>query len=159
MMNRTSIHPLTVALILLGAVEANHPAAAQTEDVDAAAPAMMQAGAMTEMELRATMAQQGYTFVHNLQFRNDGWLAEADSPDGRSVKVRIDARSGQVTPLATVAKTTTDAVILIMLARGYRKITNVRMSGGFWHAQALALDGQVVQLTLDPADGRIVNGG
>ncbi|WP_407353840.1 PepSY domain-containing protein [Luteimonas sp. R10] len=51
---------------------------------------------LTEADVQAQLATAGYTNVHDVDFEDGIWTAEADDSTGREVEVRIDPRSGEV---------------------------------------------------------------
>lgn len=51
---------------------------------------------LTEADVKAQLAVAGYTNVHDVDFDDGVWKAEADDSTGREVEVRIDPRSGEV---------------------------------------------------------------
>lgn len=51
---------------------------------------------LTEADVRAQLAVAGYTNVHDVDFDDGIWTAEADDSTGQDVEVRIDPRTGEV---------------------------------------------------------------
>lgn len=51
---------------------------------------------MTEPDVRAALATQGYTNVHDVDFEDGIWNAEADDPAGKDVEIKIDPANGKV---------------------------------------------------------------
>ncbi|WP_266183969.1 PepSY domain-containing protein [Dyella humicola] len=52
--------------------------------------------ALFEHQVQASLEQQGYTKVRELDFRNDVWTAKARSADGQKVTLRIDPETGRI---------------------------------------------------------------
>ncbi|TWI10238.1 PepSY domain-containing protein [Aerolutibacter ruishenii] len=51
---------------------------------------------LTEADVRARLAEAGYTNVHDLDYEDGIWNAEADDPTGKDVELKIDAKTGKV---------------------------------------------------------------
>lgn len=52
--------------------------------------------AMTEQDVRADLAQQGYNDVHDVDFHDGAWTAQADNQNGKDVKLQIDPDTGRI---------------------------------------------------------------
>lgn len=55
-----------------------------------------QVATMGEADVRAALAAQGYTNVHDVDYEDGIWNAEADDPAGRDVELKIDPDTGRV---------------------------------------------------------------
>jgi membrane protein implicated in regulation of membrane protease activity len=55
-----------------------------------------QVATMSEADVRAALAAQGYTNVHDVDYEDGIWNAEADDPAGKDVEVKIDPDTGKV---------------------------------------------------------------
>jgi uncharacterized membrane protein YkoI len=51
---------------------------------------------MSEADVRASLATQGYTNVHDVDYEDGIWNAEADDPSGKDVEIKIDPDTGKV---------------------------------------------------------------
>ncbi|HEV7776765.1 MAG TPA: PepSY domain-containing protein [Luteibacter sp.] len=51
---------------------------------------------MSEKDVRAALAAQGYTHVHDVDFDDGMWKAKAENPSGNDVKLKLDPQSGKV---------------------------------------------------------------
>lgn len=51
---------------------------------------------LTEADVRAKLAVAGYTNVHDVDYEDGIWNAEADSPAGKDVELKIDPATGAV---------------------------------------------------------------
>jgi hypothetical protein len=51
---------------------------------------------MSEADVRAALAAQGYTNVHDVDYEDGIWNAEADDPSGKDVELKIDPDTGKV---------------------------------------------------------------
>ena len=51
---------------------------------------------LSEADVRARLAVAGYTNVHDVDYEDGIWNAEADDPAGRDVELKIDPRTGKV---------------------------------------------------------------
>jgi len=55
-----------------------------------------QVSQLSKDDVRAALETQGYTHVHDVDFRDGMWKAKARNPAGNRVKLKIDATSGKV---------------------------------------------------------------
>ena len=55
-----------------------------------------QVSRMSEKDVRASLAAQGYTHVHDVDFDDGMWKAKAENPSGNDVKLKLDPQSGKV---------------------------------------------------------------
>lgn len=51
---------------------------------------------LSEADVRARLATAGYTNVHDVDYEDGIWNAEADDPAGKGVELKIDPDSGKV---------------------------------------------------------------
>ncbi len=51
---------------------------------------------LSEADVRARLAAAGYTNVHDVDFEDGIWNAEADDPSGQDVELKIDPDTGKV---------------------------------------------------------------
>jgi uncharacterized membrane protein YkoI len=51
---------------------------------------------LSKADVEAKLAAAGYLKVHDLEFRNGVWEAEAENDSGTNVELRIDAATGDV---------------------------------------------------------------
>lgn len=51
---------------------------------------------LSEADVRARLATAGYTNVHDVDYEEGIWNAEADDPAGKDVELKIDPDSGKV---------------------------------------------------------------
>jgi hypothetical protein len=51
---------------------------------------------LSEADVRAQLAAAGYTNVHDVDYEDGIWNAEADDPKGKDVELKIDPGSGRV---------------------------------------------------------------
>jgi membrane protein implicated in regulation of membrane protease activity len=112
--------------------------------------------AMTEADVRALMADQGYKEIHDVEFKGGTWTADAESADGNHVEVRIDSVTGKIIPDEPVATIGKDAIVTMLLNAGYTHVHDVEMDDGVWNAEADDPKGNDVELKLDPNDGHIL---
>lgn len=49
-----------------------------------------------EADVRAKLAAAGYTNVHDVDYEDGIWNAEADDPQGKDVELKIDPKTGKV---------------------------------------------------------------
>lgn len=51
---------------------------------------------LTKADVQAKLAAAGYLNVHDLEFRNGVWEAEAENERGKDFELRLDAKTGDV---------------------------------------------------------------
>ncbi|QDW66508.1 PepSY domain-containing protein [Luteimonas granuli] len=51
---------------------------------------------LSEADVRARLAAEGYTKVHDVEFEDGMWTAEAEDPGGRKVGLTLDPDTGRV---------------------------------------------------------------
>ena len=51
---------------------------------------------LSEADVRAQLAAAGYTNVHDVDYEDGIWNAEADDPQGKDVELKIDPKTGKV---------------------------------------------------------------
>lgn len=51
---------------------------------------------LSEADVRAKLAAAGYTNVHDVDYEDGIWNAEADDPQGKDVELKIDPKTGKV---------------------------------------------------------------
>ncbi len=134
-------------------------AAAGAASAQATAPQTAPENAtMTAAQVRAALTQGGYTDIHDVEFKEGVWKADATDADGRKIDVRLDPATGRIYPETAGATRLGEADIRARLtAEGYTKIRDVKFDDGLWEAEADTAQGQRVDLKLDPEDGRIVS--
>ena len=111
--------------------------------------------ALTEADVRALMANQGYTEINDVEFKEGVWTADGKSADGNHVEVKVGP-DGKIIPDAGVAKITKDQIIIKAQEAGYKNVHDVDFEGGVWKVEAEMADGTDVELKMDPDDGHIL---
>lgn len=112
--------------------------------------------AMTEQDVRANLAKQGYQDVHDVDFQNGVWTARAKSGDGTKVKLRIDPKTGHAFPDSQVSRLSEADIRAQLSTDGYTKVHDVNFDNGVWTAKAENSNGKGVKLQIDPDSGRII---
>ena len=135
------------------------PHAAHADHADHADHSAHAAGTMTAAQVRAKLESQGYTDVHDVEFENGVWTADARSADGTKVDVSIDPKTGKVYPEGQVAKIGKEDVEAKLAAAGYTRVHDVEMDDGVWKADATDPQGRKVEVRLDPATGEVIGSG
>ena len=111
---------------------------------------------MTELDVRNSLKAQGYTHIHDVEFKGGTWTADAKSADGNRVEVRVDATTGKAIPDEPVATIDKDAIVAKLLAASYTDVHGVEFDDGVWKAEARNSSGNEVDLKLDPNDGHVI---
>lgn len=121
-----------------------------------AGAAMAQQQAMTETQVQAQLAAQGYTDIHDLEFEHGMWMADVRSGDGNHTKVRVDPKTGQVYPEEMVSHLSERDVRAALSADGYTDVHDVDYDDGIWQAKARNNAGKKVELEIDPSTGKVI---
>ena len=94
---------------------------------------------LTEADVRALLANAGYTEVNDVEFKEGVWTAD-----------------GKILPDQAVATISKDEIIIKAQEAGYKNVHDVDFEGGVWKVEAEMADGTDVELKMDPNDGRIL---
>ena len=134
--------------ILTGLLVASSAALAQTQS---------SADALTEPQVRALLAEKGYTRVDDLDFEDGMWETDATSANGKRVDVLINPATGDIKASRLVSNLTENDVKAKLTAAGYSEVHDVDFDDGMWKAEAeRASDGDDREIHLDAATGKIV---
>ena len=114
--------------------------------------------ALTEHQVQASLEQQGYTKVRDLDFRNGVWTAKAHSADGQKVTLRIDPKTGHAFPSEQVSRLSERDVRAALSSDGYTHVHDLDFDNGVWTAKADNAAGKSVRLQIDPESGRVIGG-
>lgn len=111
--------------------------------------------ALTEADVRALLANQGYSEVNDVEFKEGVWTADGKSADGNHVEVKVD-NTGKIVPDVAVATISKDQIIIKAQYAGYKNVHDVEFEGGVWKVEAETAEGIDVELKMDPNDGHIM---
>lgn len=112
--------------------------------------------ALTQQEIVAQLNQQGYTDVHDVDFKDGVWTARARSGDGSRVKLRVDPLTGKAYPNKQVSRINETDVRAMLSSEGYTHVHDVDFDHGIWTAKAKNNAGVRVSLQIDAQSGRII---
>jgi hypothetical protein len=112
--------------------------------------------ALTEQEIVTQLTQQGYTDVHDVDFRDGVWTARARSGDGSHVKLRVDPTTGMAYPNKQVSRINEKDIRAMLSSQGYTHVHDVDFDHGVWTAKARNSAGSRVTLQIDADSGRII---
>lgn len=112
--------------------------------------------ALTQHEVVTQLAQQGYTDVHDVDFRDGVWTARARSGDGTHVKLRVDPTTGVAYPDKQVSRINEKDIRAMLSTQGYTHVHDVDFHHGVWTAKAKNDAGVRVSLQIDADSGRII---
>lgn len=151
------LHPVTLALI--GEVVDGY---GETIDVGTGSTILSAA------QVRAYLEQAGYTYIHDLEFDDGYWEADAINAAGQSVDLIIDPRTGQVVRSINddsdagnsnnsgSGKLTAAQIRTALEAAGYTRIHDLELDDGYWEAEAWNAAGNKVELKIDPNTGKVI---
>lgn len=111
------------------------------------------AGVHSDADVHTVLLDQGYKDITNVQEDNRTWTADATAR-GNTIKVRINANTGQVYPDAANAKSQPQIVEAITAA-GYTHVSQLKFYGGVWTARATNATGKDAEINIDPVDAKI----
>src|SRR5690606_9474113 len=89
-----------------------------------------------EAEKRPQNRPEGCTNVHDVEFDDGVWTADARSADGKRVDLSIDPRTGQVFPDHQVSKLGKADIEARLATAGYSDVHDVEFDDGVWKAEA-----------------------
>lgn len=112
--------------------------------------------ALTQQEIVAQLNQQGYTDVHDVDFKDGVWTARARSGDGSHVKLRVDPLTGKAYPNKQVSRMNETDVRAMLSSEGYTHVHDVDFDHGIWTAKAKNNAGVRVTVQIDAQSGRII---
>ncbi|GLQ92248.1 PepSY domain-containing protein [Dyella acidisoli] len=112
--------------------------------------------ALTQQEVIAQLTQQGYTDIHDVDFRDGVWTARAHSGDGSHVTLRVDPITGKAYPNKQVSRMNEMDVRAMLSSEGYTHVHDVDFRHGVWTANARNNAGVRVSLQIDAQSGRII---
>jgi uncharacterized protein with FMN-binding domain len=112
--------------------------------------------AMTEPQVQTHLTEQGYTKISGLKFEDGMWQAHARSANGKSVELRIDAKTGQVYPDKQVSRLTKRDIRAALSTQGYTDVHDVKFDDGTWKAKAKNPAGGSVKLRVDANTGKVI---
>jgi major membrane immunogen (membrane-anchored lipoprotein) len=112
--------------------------------------------ALTSTEIHAMLSAQGYRDVHDVEFKDGVWQADAKSGDGKHVDLKIDPATGRVYPDEMSSPMSEDDVRAALSASGYSKVRDVEFKDGLWQAHAENNAGKDTKVQVDPQDGKVV---
>jgi hypothetical protein len=112
--------------------------------------------ALTEQQIVTQLTQQGYTDVHDVDFRDGVWTARARSGDGAHVKLRVDPTTGMAYPNKQVSRINEKDIRAMLSSQGYTHVHDVDFDQGVWTAKARNSAGSRVTLQIDADSGRII---
>lgn len=113
--------------------------------------------AMSASDVSSRIAAQGFTDVHDVEFEDGLWEADARAADGRKVKVHLDAKTGTVYP-NDQGPHLGEADLRARLAdAGYLNVHDVKYKHGLWQADADGPEGKDLDLKMDPVSGAVIS--
>lgn len=118
--------------------------------------AQASADTLTEPQVRAILAENGFTRVDDLDFEDGMWETDATSANGKRVDVRVNPITGDILVEKLVSALSEADVKAKLAAAGYSKIHDVDFDDGMWKAEAEESNGNDVEIHLDANSGQIV---
>lgn len=144
----TPTHRLKTTLLAIGITMAAATATSSALAQDAQG--------LTSPQVRAQLEAQGYTDIHDIEFKNGVWEVDAKSADGKSVDLRIDPKTGDIYPDRNVTTLSEADVRAKLSTDGYTNVHDVKFDDGMWKAEGNDAAGKKVEVLLDPNTGRVV---
>lgn len=113
--------------------------------------------ALTEPQVRALLAEKGYTRIDDLDFEDGMWETDATSADRARVDVRVNPATGDVMAERLVSNLSENDVKAKLAAAGYSKVHDVDFDDGVWKAETERADGNDVEVHLVANTGEIIH--
>ncbi len=113
--------------------------------------------ALKEPQVRALLAEKGYTRIDDLDFEDGMWETDATSANGDRVDVRVNPTTGEVIAEKLVSSLSEADVKAKLAAAGYSKVHDVDFDDGVWKAEAERADGNDVEIHLSADTGEIIH--
>jgi roadblock/LC7 domain-containing protein len=110
----------------------------------------------TDGTVRAHLIAHGYKNIHDIEFEEGVWTADATSPDGSLVEVTLDADSGKIIPDEGIATVSRETVIANLTAAGYTNLHDIDFENGVWKVEGNDASGADVELKVDPNTGKVL---
>jgi roadblock/LC7 domain-containing protein len=110
----------------------------------------------TDADVRAHLTASGYTNVNDVKFSEGVWTADATSPDGSLVEIKLDADTGKIITDENTATITKESVLQMLTAQGYTNLHDVEFEGGVWKVEGHDAQGHDVELKIDPDTGKVL---
>ncbi|GGD50722.1 PepSY domain-containing protein [Pseudoxanthomonas indica] len=136
--------------LLIGLLTAT-PLLAQAQAADPAK------AALTEPQVRALLAEQGYTRIDDLDFEDGMWETDATSANGDRVDVRVNPATRDIKAEKLVSKFSENDIKAKLAAAGYSKVHDIDFDDGVWKAEAERADGNDVEIHLDATTGAVIH--
>lgn len=112
---------------------------------------------LTADEAHSLLSSKGYTGIHDMELEHGVWEADAISPAGNPVDVRLDARNGRVLSDASAQMLTAAQVQQRLKKAGFKRVRDLELDDGVWTADARNAKGIRVELTIDPVSGKVLH--
>ncbi|HYG06795.1 MAG TPA: PepSY domain-containing protein [Stenotrophomonas sp.] len=112
--------------------------------------------ALTSTEINAMLTAQGYRDVHDIEFEDGVWKADAKSGDGKHVDLKIDPATGRVYPDEMASPMSEADVRAALSTAGYSDVRDLDFDDGLWKGHAENQAGKDVKVQVDPHNGKVV---
>lgn len=112
--------------------------------------------ALTSTEITSMLTAQGYRDVHDVEFEDGVWKADAKSGDGKHVDLKIDPATGRVYPDGVASPMSEDDVRAALSTAGYSDVRDLDFDDGLWKGHAQNAAGKDMKVQVDPQDGKVV---
>jgi uncharacterized membrane protein YkoI len=112
--------------------------------------------AWTDASVKAHLEHSGYTNVNEVKFKEGVWTADATSPDGSLVEIKLDAQTGKIIPDEGIATISKEKVLAQLSAAGYTNLHDIEFEGGVWKVEGHDPTGADVELKVDPNTGKVL---
>lgn len=112
--------------------------------------------ALTSAEIASMLSAQGYRDVHDVEFEDGVWKADAKSGDGKHVDLKVDPATGRVYPDEMASPMSEDDVRAALSAAGYSDVRDLDFDDGLWKGHAENAAGKDMKVQVDPQNGKVV---
>ncbi len=102
------------------------------------------------------LTAQGYRDVHDVEFEDGVWKADAKSGDGKHVDLKIDPATGRVYPDEMASPMSEDDVRAALSAAGYSTCATSISTMACGRAMQRMLLARTWKVQADPQNGKVV---
>lgn len=111
---------------------------------------------MSSSDVHQILSAAGYTNIHDVEFDDGLWEADATAAHGREVDILIDPATGRIYPDDAASSLSPADIEAAVIAEGYTRVHDIKFDDGTWKAEAYRSDGREVDIRLDPEDASII---
>ena len=117
-------------------------------------------GAISAADVRRIVLEAGYVRVHDIEFDDGFWEAEAVDSYGREIDLVLHPVTGAIINApqdpAGATPLTAAEIQARLTAAGYTRVYDLEFDDGYWEADAVNPRGEHVELRIDAYSGAVI---